>query len=187
MKRDFTYIDDIVEGVWRVMNKLPEANPGWDGKNPDPASSSAPYRLFNIGNNRPVDLLHFIGLIEKKLGREAEEDPAAPAARRRGRNLRRYRRPAPPRGLRPGHAGGNGRGAVHRLVYGVLWEMKPGRFRRQMTHGSRSGNEIRKEYPVHRGRLRGRPDHGGHRRQVPGLQSDRGGRQRGAHPALEFG
>jgi len=73
MKRDFTYIDDIVEGVWRVMNKIPASDPGWDGMHPDPASAAAPYRLFNIGNQRPVDLLHFIGLIEKKLGREAKK------------------------------------------------------------------------------------------------------------------
>ena len=73
MKRDFTYIDDIVEGVWRVLNKPPRPDPGWDAAHPDPASSSAPYRLFNIGNNRPVDLLHFIGLIEKNLGRAAEK------------------------------------------------------------------------------------------------------------------
>ncbi|MBU4267421.1 MAG: NAD-dependent epimerase [Acidobacteria bacterium] len=73
MKRDFTYIDDIVEGVWRVMNKIPESDPGWDGMHPDPASAAAPYRLFNIGNQRPVDLLHFVGLIEKKLGREAKK------------------------------------------------------------------------------------------------------------------
>ncbi|MFH2108043.1 MAG: NAD-dependent epimerase [Chrysiogenia bacterium] len=73
MKRDFTYIDDIVEGVWRVMNRIPASDPDWDGRNPDPASAAAPYRLFNIGNHRPVDLLHFIGLIEKKLGREAKK------------------------------------------------------------------------------------------------------------------
>jgi len=73
MKRDFTYIDDIVEGMWRVMNKPPRPDPGWDASRPDPATSSAPYRLFNIGNNRPVDLLRFIGLIEKSLGRKAEK------------------------------------------------------------------------------------------------------------------
>ncbi len=73
MKRDFTYIDDIIEGVWRVMNRIPAKDPGWDGKNPDPGSSAAPYLLFNIGNHQPVDLLHFIGLIEKKLGREAKK------------------------------------------------------------------------------------------------------------------
>jgi UDP-glucuronate 4-epimerase len=73
MKRDFTYIDDIVEGIWRVLNKPPRPDPGWDARCPDPATSSAPYRVFNIGNNRPVDLLHFIGLIEKNLGRAAEK------------------------------------------------------------------------------------------------------------------
>ncbi len=74
MKRDFTFIDDIVEGMWRVMNKPPRPDPGWDALHPDPATSSAPYRLYNIGNNRPVDLLHFIGLIEKCLGRKAEKN-----------------------------------------------------------------------------------------------------------------
>jgi UDP-glucuronate 4-epimerase len=73
MKRDFTYIDDIVEGIRRVMNKPPAPGPGWDAQHPDPASSSAPYRIFNIGNNRPVDLLRFIGLIEAGLGREAKK------------------------------------------------------------------------------------------------------------------
>lgn len=73
MKRDFTYIDDIVEGVWRVLNKPPRPDPGWDARRADPATSSAPYRLFNIGNNRPVELLRFIGLIEENLGREARK------------------------------------------------------------------------------------------------------------------
>jgi UDP-glucuronate 4-epimerase len=73
MKRDFTYIDDIVEGIWRVLNKPPCPDPGWDARRGDPATSSAPYRLFNIGSHRPVDLLAFIGLIEKNLGREAKK------------------------------------------------------------------------------------------------------------------
>jgi UDP-glucuronate 4-epimerase len=73
MERDFTYIDDIVEGMWRVMNKPPRPDPGWDAFHPDPATSSAPYRLFNIGNHQPVGLLDFIGLIEKSLGREARK------------------------------------------------------------------------------------------------------------------
>jgi UDP-glucuronate 4-epimerase len=62
-----------VEGVWRVLNRVPRADAGWDGGNPNPASSSAPYRLFNIGNQRAVSLLQFIELIEKKLGRKAEK------------------------------------------------------------------------------------------------------------------
>ena len=73
MKRDFTYVDDIVEGMWRVLNKPPRPDPDWDARCPDPATSSAPYRLFNIGNQRPVDLLRFIGLVEKNLGRKAEK------------------------------------------------------------------------------------------------------------------
>jgi UDP-glucuronate 4-epimerase len=73
MERDFTYIDDIVEGVWRVLNKIPQGDAGWDGKKSNPATSAAPYLLFNIGNQRPVKLLHFIELIEKNLGRKAEK------------------------------------------------------------------------------------------------------------------
>ncbi len=73
MERDFTYIDDIVEGVWRVLNKIPAGDADWDGIRSDPSTSAAPYRLFNIGNNRPVGLLHFIALIEKELGRKAEK------------------------------------------------------------------------------------------------------------------
>jgi UDP-glucuronate 4-epimerase len=73
MERDFTYIDDIVEGVWRVLNKIPRGDAAWDGKKPNPATSTAPYLLFNIGNQRPVSLLHFIELIEKNLGRKADK------------------------------------------------------------------------------------------------------------------
>lgn len=74
MKRDFTYIDDIVEGVLRVADRIPVPNPKWTGKAPDPASSFVPWRLYNIGNNSPVELLHFIGVIEKALGREARKN-----------------------------------------------------------------------------------------------------------------
>ena len=71
MRRDFTYIDDIVEGVVRVSDRIAPANPDWDGMKPDPATSRAPYRIYNIGNNRPVELLRFIEIIEKKLGKTA--------------------------------------------------------------------------------------------------------------------
>jgi UDP-glucuronate 4-epimerase len=70
--RDFTYIDDIVEGVVRVLEKIAKPNVGWDGGNPDPASSRAPYRLYNIGNSQPVELMTFIRHIENALGREAK-------------------------------------------------------------------------------------------------------------------
>ncbi len=73
MKRDFTYIDDIVEGVVRVMARLPQANPDWDGARPDPGSSYTVYRVYNIGNNQPVALNDFIQAIETALGREAKK------------------------------------------------------------------------------------------------------------------
>ena len=71
MRRDFTYVDDIVEGVARVITAVPTPNPTWSGDAPDSATSFAPYRLFNIGNSNPVELMTFIEAIEKELGREA--------------------------------------------------------------------------------------------------------------------
>ncbi|HWU76422.1 MAG TPA: NAD-dependent epimerase [Rhodanobacter sp.] len=71
-KRSFTYIDDIVEGVIRALDHVPAANPGWDGMAPDPASSTAPYRIFNIGNEQPVELLRYIEVLEHCLGRKAQ-------------------------------------------------------------------------------------------------------------------
>ncbi|MDX2263653.1 MAG: NAD-dependent epimerase [Hyphomicrobiales bacterium] len=71
-RRDFTYIDDIVEGVLATLDRPPRADPDWRADTPDPASSSAPYRLYNIGNNAPVELLHFIACIERATGRKAE-------------------------------------------------------------------------------------------------------------------
>jgi UDP-glucuronate 4-epimerase len=70
-RRDFTYIDDIVEGVVRVIDKVAATNPNWAGSSPDSATSLAPYRLYNIGNNNPVHLLTFIETLEKCLGKEA--------------------------------------------------------------------------------------------------------------------
>jgi len=74
MQRDFTYIDDIIEGVIRVMRHLPEPNPGWSANAPDPGSSYARYRLYNIGNNQPVELKRFIEILEKELGIAAEKE-----------------------------------------------------------------------------------------------------------------
>lgn len=71
MIRDFTYIDDIVEGIVRVIDNAPAGNPAWSGMQPDPATSKAPYKLYNIGNQNPVSLLDFIRAIEDKLGRRA--------------------------------------------------------------------------------------------------------------------
>ena len=74
MKRDFTYIDDIVEGVVRLIDKVPEPDPDWCGDDPDSATSYAPYRLYNIGNNNPVELMKFIGVLEDCLGKKAEKN-----------------------------------------------------------------------------------------------------------------
>jgi UDP-glucuronate 4-epimerase len=74
MKRDFTYVDDIVQAVERVMDHLPQGNAHWDGNQPDPSTSKAPYRLFNIGNNRPTELSHFIEVLEKCFGRVAQKN-----------------------------------------------------------------------------------------------------------------
>ena len=74
MQRDFTYIDDIVEGIIRVNDNPPKADPLWSGKQPDPSSSKAPYKIYNIGNNNPVKLMDFIEAIEKKLGKKAKKN-----------------------------------------------------------------------------------------------------------------
>lgn len=70
-QRDFTYIDDIVEGVVRLLDRIPQPNPDWSGDAPDAASSAAPYRLYNIGNNQPVELMHYIEVLEDCLGKKA--------------------------------------------------------------------------------------------------------------------
>ncbi|HEY3309440.1 MAG TPA: NAD-dependent epimerase [Desulfuromonadaceae bacterium] len=74
MQRDFTYIDDIVEGIIRVAGHIPQPDPDWSAGNPDPASSYAPYRLYNIGNNSPVELGRFIEVIEQALGKKAKKN-----------------------------------------------------------------------------------------------------------------
>jgi len=74
MQRDFTYIDDIVEGVVRVMNNTPEADPNWSSDMPNPSTSCVPYKLYNIGNNQPVALMAFVEAIEKAIGKKAVKD-----------------------------------------------------------------------------------------------------------------
>lgn len=74
MRRDFTYVDDIVESISRLVPHIAKPNPEWDGMRPDPATSFAPYRIYNIGNNKPVELMAFINAIEKKLGKEAKKN-----------------------------------------------------------------------------------------------------------------
>src|SRR5207253_10813933 len=73
-RRDFTYIDDIVEGVVRVIDRPAQPNPEWNSKIPDPGSSAAPWRVYNIGNSRPVNLLDFITALETTLGKSAEQE-----------------------------------------------------------------------------------------------------------------
>jgi UDP-glucuronate 4-epimerase len=73
MRRDFTYIDDIVEGVMRVTDNIPQPNADWTGESPDPGTSKAPYRIYNIGNNQPVELMYLIETLEKALGETAEK------------------------------------------------------------------------------------------------------------------
>jgi len=72
--RDFTYIDDIIEGVIRVADQIPEPNPAWNSESPDPATSAGRFRIYNIGNNNPVQLMDFISAIEKATGRTAEKN-----------------------------------------------------------------------------------------------------------------
>lgn len=74
MRRDFTYVDDIVEGIIRTLDHTAPANPDWSGERPDPATSRAPYRLYNIGNNNPVELMYLIETLEKALGRTATKN-----------------------------------------------------------------------------------------------------------------
>ncbi len=71
-RRDFTYIDDIVEGVIRTLDHIAQPNPDWSGDNPDPATATGPYRLYNIGNNAPIELMHYIKVLEDCLGKKAE-------------------------------------------------------------------------------------------------------------------
>lgn len=74
MMRDFTYVDDIVEGIYRLLDKAPEGSKEWDSDNPDPSISSAPFRIFNIGNNSPVKLMDYIEAIEYHLGKKAKKN-----------------------------------------------------------------------------------------------------------------
>jgi UDP-glucuronate 4-epimerase len=74
MRRDFTYVDDIVEGVLRVTDRVAQPNPAWSSSKPDPGTSKAPYRIYNIGNNNPVELMHLIGCLEKCIGISAKKN-----------------------------------------------------------------------------------------------------------------
>lgn len=73
MRRDFTYVDDVVEAMTRIIDRPPQGDPNWSGTKPDPSSSKAPWRIYNIGNNKPEQLMHVVALLEKSLGRVAEK------------------------------------------------------------------------------------------------------------------
>ncbi len=74
MQRDFTYVDDVVESIARLIERAPQGNPDWSGDAPDPGSSSAPWRVYNIGNNNPVDVPKVVAILEKELGRSATKE-----------------------------------------------------------------------------------------------------------------
>ena len=74
MRRDFTYVDDVTEAIVRLMDRPPQANPQWSGDRPDPATSAAPWKIYNIGNNHPEELLHVVSLLEKEFGRSAAKE-----------------------------------------------------------------------------------------------------------------
>jgi UDP-glucuronate 4-epimerase len=73
-KRDFTFVEDIAEGVVRACDRIAQPDPKWDSNNPDPSTSSAPFRIYNIGNNNPVELMRYIEVLEECLGRKAEKN-----------------------------------------------------------------------------------------------------------------
>src|SRR5437899_2112463 len=74
MRRDFTYIDDVSEAVVRLMDRPPRSNPNWSGQKPDPATSAAPWKIYNVGNNNPEELMHVVSLLEKEFGRAAVKE-----------------------------------------------------------------------------------------------------------------
>jgi UDP-glucuronate 4-epimerase len=74
MRRDFTYVDDVSEAIVRLMDRPPQGNPDWSGQKPDPATSAAPWKIYNIGNNNPEELMHVVSLLEKEFGRTAAKE-----------------------------------------------------------------------------------------------------------------
>jgi len=76
MQRDFTYVDDIVEAIVRLVARPPQGDPAWSGDRPDPSTSAAPWRIYNIGNNKPEELMHVVAVLERALGREAVKELA---------------------------------------------------------------------------------------------------------------
>ena len=145
-RRDFTYVDDIAQGVVRATDRVATANPAWNGDDPDPGTSKAPYRLYNIGNNQPVELMRYIECIETVPRPQGAEESAAAAARRRAGHVRRRRRPGARRRLPAGDAGGSRRRALRALVRRTTtrraeqWRFRNGRhWRQHAAHRCGSG------------------------------------------------
>ena len=134
--RDFTYVDDIVEGVLRASDRIAAPDPDWDPADPDPASSDAPFRLYNIGNNAPVELSDFIAELEAALGKPAIREllPMQPGDVRD--TYAELDAAGPRRELAPGHADLAGGGAVRRLVPRLLRRPDRDRDARRLTDAS---------------------------------------------------
>ena len=120
MRRDFTYVDDIVEGVDRITEQIACPDPEWNSADPNPSRSTAPYRVFNIGNNQPVELSRFIEAIEGALGKQAEKNMLPMQTRRCAGDFRGYRRSGIRRRIPPGHLDRDRHRAFRRLVPRVL-------------------------------------------------------------------
>ena len=118
--RDFTYVDDAVEGVVRTLDIVATPDPEWRPEAPDAATSSAPYRIYNIGNHSPVALLDFIAMVEKRDWAEGQDRAASRAARRRRGDLCRCRGAAAGDRVSPGHAARGGHQALRRVVPRLL-------------------------------------------------------------------
>ena len=119
-RRDFTYVEDIAQGVVRACDRIAVPNAAWNSDAPDPGTSNGPYRLYNIGNNQPVELLKYIRTLEECLGRKAEMNLLPLQAGRRPRHMGRHRRPDARRRVHAGDAGRGGHPRIRRLVPRVL-------------------------------------------------------------------
>ena len=91
MRRDFTYVDDVTEALVRLIDHVPQGNPQWSGAAPDPGSSAAPWRIYNIGNNKPEELTRVVAISRAGIGTQGRKAVAAVAARRRPGDLCRHR------------------------------------------------------------------------------------------------
>ena len=116
MVRDFTYIDDIVEGVVRVVDRPAEADPAFDPARPDPGTSNAPYRVFNIGNSQPTPLNDYIEALEDGAGAKGGAEPPADAAGGRAGDIGQHGRTGRVGGVQAQHAGARRRPAVRGVV-----------------------------------------------------------------------